>query len=320
MHRRQFIAGLAAGCLPLTAAQGQVPDAAAAGDRLTLFSPAPEDTGWSVLARAIADSLREADIEPALVYEPHGAASGLRRFLRDYAGRGDALMVSGTSLIVRALMARLSAGLDDLTPVARLTSEYLVVAVRPEQPYQSLAELLNTLARSPSGVQFCGGNIGTMDHLLASMIAWRAGLGEHQLRYRPYLGNTAPIEATLRGSEMLIIAGLSELQPHLALGQLRALAISSPQRLPGSGVPTFIEQGLNIELSNWRGVFAPPGLDPAEAGRLIALTDRMVAGTNWKATLFRYNWIGAYLPGAAFGAFLREETARLRTVLNELGI
>lgn len=320
MHRRQFIAGLAAGCLPLTVALGQVADAAGAGGRLTLFSPAPEDTGWSVLARAIASSVREADIEPVLLYEPHGAPSGLRRFRHDYAGRGDALMVSGASLIIRALMARLSAGLDDLIPVARLTSEYLAVAVRPEQPYQSLAELLNALAKSPSGVQFCGGSIGTMDHLLAKMIARRTGLGDRQLRYRPYLGNTAPIEATLRGNELLVIAGLSELQPHLALGQLRALAISAPQRLPGSGVPTFLEQGLNIELSNWRGVFAPPGLDPAGARHLIALTDRMVTGIDWKATLFRYNWIGAYLPGAAFGTFLREETTRLRAVLNELGM
>ncbi len=69
-----------------------------------------------MLARAIASSLREADIEPILVYEPHGAASGLRRFLRDYAGRGEALMVSGASLVVRALMARLSSSIDDLTP------------------------------------------------------------------------------------------------------------------------------------------------------------------------------------------------------------
>jgi putative tricarboxylic transport membrane protein len=320
MHRRQFIASFAAGCLPLTVAQGQVPDAAGVGGRLTLFSPAPEDTGWSVLAQAIASSVREADIEPVLVYEPHGAVSGLRRFLHDYAGRGDALMTSGTSLIVRALRARFSADFDDLIPVARLTSEYLAVAVRPEQPYHSLAELLNALAPAPSGVQFCGGNIGTMDHLLASMIARRTRFGERQLRYRPYRGNIAPIEATLRGSEMLVIAGLSQLQPHLALGQLRAIAVSAPQRLPGSGVPTFLEQGLNIELSNWRGVFAPPGLDPAEVRRLIALTDQIVAGTDWKATLFRYNWIGAYLPGAAFGAFLHEETARLRTLLNELGM
>ena len=316
MHRRQFIAGLAAGCLPLKAAQGRVTGPAGAGGRLTLFSPAPEGAGWSTLARALASSLRETDIEPILVYEPHGAASGLRRFLRDYAGRSEALMVSGASLIVRALMERLSSSIDDLIPVARLTTEYLAVAVRPDQPYYSLAEFLNAMATAPSGVRFCGGNIGTMDHLLASMIARKARIGA--FRYNPYLGGTGSIEATLRGSEMLVVGGLSELQPHLALGQLRALAVSSPQRLPGSGVPTLIEQGLDIELSNWRGVFAVPRLPPAEARRLVALTDRIVAGTDWKATLFRYNWIGDYLPGAAFGAFLREETARMRTVLNEL--
>ncbi|MDF2617397.1 MAG: hypothetical protein K0S00_56 [Xanthobacteraceae bacterium] len=316
MHRRQFIAGLAAGCLPLKAAQARVTGSAGAGSRLTLFSPAPEGAGWSMLARALASSLRETDIEAVLVYEPHGASSGLRRFLRDYAGRGEALMVSGASLIVRALMERLSSSIDDLTPVARLTTEYLVVAVRPEQPYYSLAEFLNAMATAPAGVEFCGGNIGTMDHLLASMIAREARIGE--FRYNPYLGGTGSIEATLRGSEMLVVAALSELQPHLAVGQLRALAVSSPQRLPGSGVPTLIEQGLDIELSNWRGVFAVPGLAPAEAQRLVALTDRIVAGTDWKATLFRYNWIGDYLPGAAFGTFLREETARMRTVLNQL--
>lgn len=321
MLRRHFCAGLAAGCLLPRPAFAQSSGGSGAERRaLTLFAPAPEQGGWSGLARAIADGLRKDDVDSKLVYEPAGTDIGLPRFIRDFAGHGDTLMVSGLGMIGTALMGRLSASLDQLVPVARLTTEYLVVAVGPDEPYWTLADLTAALSTDPAAIRFCGGNRGTADHLLAAMIARRAGIDPRAVNYRHYVGGTGAVAATLDGSEAVVISGLSEVQPYLALGRLRALAISAPQRLPGIGAPTFIEQGMNIDFTNWRGVFAPPDLPTDDVRRLIALTDTMVSGAEWRAMLFRYNWMGDYLAGSAFAGFMREEIARVRTFLTELGM
>lgn len=317
MHRRRFIAGLAASGLGLSVARAQ-PEAAPAP--LTLFVPTLANSGLSALGQAIGLCLGENRVATTLTHDPRSGAAGLVPFVSDFAGRDDALILGGYSMIGAAILARLPVNLNNLSPVARLTTEYMVCAVRPDSPIQSLTDLVTRLHHEPASVELCGADLGTADHLLAAMIARRAGIGADRMSYRPFAGGGDAIVAVLQGHEACVVGGLGELQAQLALGQLRALAISAPQRLPGISAPTFLEQGMAIELSNWRGVFAPPGVAARELDRLIALTSLMVSGGAWKATLFRYNWTGDYLAGPAFDSFVQSEIARVRAMLAELGL
>ena len=326
MHRRRFIAGLAAGCLGLPAAYGQsengtrATDKSGAGEPLTLFVPGPENGGLAALGRSMATSLDAEGFASTLAFDPRGSGAGIRSFADRFSSRGNALMTGSFGMIGASILARLPLTLDNLTPVARLTTEYAVAAVRPDSPYVSLRSFLTALKTDPAAILFGGGTMGTVDHILAAMIARQAGLKAGQLRYKSIIGGTGAIDALLQGEFTCVLGGLSELQPRLALGQLKALAVSAPQRLPGIAIPTFLEQGAPIELANWRGVFAPPGIDAPQLAHLTALTDRMVTGATWKAMLFRYNWTGDYLAGADFGAFVRSETSRVRVLLAELGL
>lgn len=301
--------------LGLSVARAQ-PEAAA--ERLTLFVPSLENSGLSALARAIGLCLSENRIPTILAHDPRGGPVGLLRFVDDFPGEDDALLVGSYSIIGSALLAGLAVNLNDLTPVARLTTEYMVCAVRPDSPIQSLTDLATRLHHEPSSVELCGAELGSTDHVLAALIARRSGIGADALLYRPFAGGGGALAAVLQGRGTCLLGGLSELQAQLALGQLRALAISAPQRLPGISAPTFLEQGMGIELSNWRGVFAPPGVTERERDRLTELTSLMVSGGAWKATLFRYNWTGDYLAGPAFGSFVQGEIAHVRAMLTEL--
>jgi putative tricarboxylic transport membrane protein len=85
-------------------------------------------------------------------------------------------------------------------------------------------------------------------------------------------------------------------------------------------VPTFKEQGVDIELFNWRGVFGAPGITPAQRATLISLFDRMVAGPTWKSELQKKDWTGIYLSGDAYGQFLTAEIERITGILRDLGL
>jgi len=101
---------------------------------------------------------------------------------------------------------------------------------------------------------------------------------------------------------------------------LRALAISSEQRVPGLDIPTFVEQGVDVTLSNWRSVAAAPGITSEQRAALVELMDRMRQSQAWKDTLEKNNWTDMYLAGPAFEDFLKQENARAAEVLQSIGL
>ena len=85
-------------------------------------------------------------------------------------------------------------------------------------------------------------------------------------------------------------------------------------------VPTFREQGVDLTLTNWRGVVGPPGLSEAQRAALAARIDALQQSPAWQATLARNDWIDLYLSGPAFETFLAEERTRAATVLASIGL
>src|SRR5690606_26627562 len=115
------------------------------------------------------------------------------------------------------------------------------------------------------------------------------------------------------------VNGLAEFAPQIEAGTVRALAISSAERLPGLDVPTLREQGVDVVLENWRSVVAPPGIDLDERRRLEAAVAAMVRSAEWRGGLEQYRWLGRYLAGEAFARFSAAEEERVRDILRELG-
>jgi putative tricarboxylic transport membrane protein len=101
---------------------------------------------------------------------------------------------------------------------------------------------------------------------------------------------------------------------------LRAIGVTSPERLPGVDVPTFKEQGIDLVLTNWRSVVGAPGLNEAQKKALGEAIDKMVKSQAWKDILKQKGWDDAYMPSDAFAAFLKEEQTRVRGVLQSVGL
>jgi len=321
--RRDVLMGSLAGAAALGLGLSSCSQNGEAPRALEVLVPSGPGGGWDQTARSIEFVLRteglidEFRIDHAI---GGGGAVGLSRFLSTQAGRGDALIVSGL-VMVGALAANNSpVHLGDATAIARLTGEYEVVAVHRDSPLQSMRELVEQLQADPGTVSWAGGSAGGTDHILVGMIAKAVNVDFRNVSYVAYAGGGLA-QATLLGNQVTCgVNGYGEFAEQIAAGNLRALAISAPERQAAIDVPTLREEGIDVELSNWRGVFAPPGIDEMQKNYLIDLMFRMRETPTWREELAKHDWNDIYLPGDEFAQYLAEETARITEILTEVGL
>ena len=116
------------------------------------------------------------------------------------------------------------------------------------------------------------------------------------------------------------ISGYGEFGPQVDAGKLRALAVSSEERLPGVDIPTLKEQGLDVAFFNWRGLFAPPDIRDADFEALQTAVTGMVESQAWKDTVKEWQWTDLYQPAPEFTAFLKEDRVVMEGILTDLGL
>jgi putative tricarboxylic transport membrane protein len=263
--------------------------------------------------------LRAGLVRIAPVENVPGAAGtiGLARFIGAEAGRHDVVMVSGLIMLGGIVTHRSPVTLHDVTPLARLTGEYEVIAVPAASPFRNLRALLDAFIARPESISWGGGSAGGSDQILAGLVADAVGVSPSRVNYIAFSGGGESLSAILGGQVSVGVNGLAEFAPQIEAGALRPLAISSAERLPGLDVPTLREQGLAIEFENWRSLAAPPGLAAADRARLESLVAAMVVSAPWRELLARFRWLDRYLAGDAFTRFAASEEARVRDVLRK---
>jgi putative tricarboxylic transport membrane protein len=298
------------------AAQGVWPE-------LRITAPAAPGGGWDQTARALQQALQAEKLVRAVAVENVGGAAGtigLARFMGAERGRGDALMVSGLIMLGGVVMHGSPITLADVTPIARLTGEYEVIVVPTASKYQTLADLIAALKADPGSISWGGGSAGGSDQMLAGLVAEAVGVSPRRINYIAFSGGGESLAAIVGGQVSAGINGLAELEAQIQAGTVRALAVSSADRLPGLDVPTLREQGVALEFENWRSLVAPPGLSDQQRIRLEELVNRVVRSRSWAELLARYRWIDRYQSGGEFARFVESEEKRARTVLAQLGV
>jgi putative tricarboxylic transport membrane protein len=101
---------------------------------------------------------------------------------------------------------------------------------------------------------------------------------------------------------------------------MKALAVTSESRLKGVAVPTLKEQGINVVIGNWRGVYGAPGITPAERQALTALVLKAVKTKSWAEASEKNSWTAAVLSGPAFEKFVDDDFASLRATMVKSGM
>jgi putative tricarboxylic transport membrane protein len=319
LSRRSLLAATTA-----TAALAVMPcTGQAAVRRLEIIAPASPGGGWDQTARAIQAALQEADLASGVQVQNisgAGGTIGLAQFVTSKRGRGDSILVSGLIMVGAILTNKAAVTLDDVTPLARLTGEYEMIAVTTDSPLKSTADFVAKLKADPGSVSWGGGSAGGTDQILAGLIAKAVGVDPTKVNYIAHSGGGEALSSILGGHVTAGVNGVAELLPQVQAGKLRALAVSSEERIPGLDVPTLKEQGVDVALTNWRGILAPPGIKDADKQALAEMIAGMVKSDAWQKTLKERGWIDLYQPEAEFVAFLKEDRAKVEGILKEIGL
>jgi putative tricarboxylic transport membrane protein len=316
MRRDEFLK--AAGAL---AVLGALPLAARAAMNIKMMIPANPGGGWDTTGRALGKALQEAKVADSVQYENKGGAAGalgLAQFVSGSKGDPNALMVMGAVMLGGIITGKPPVNLSQATPIARLTSEYNVFVLPANSPFKTMADVVAQLKKDPGSVKWGGGSRGSTEHIAACLIAQKVGVDPAKINYVAFRGGGEATAAILGGNVTVGGSGYSEFAEYIKAGKMKPIAVTSPERL--NNVPTLKEQGIDVEIGNWRGVYAAPGISAAERK---ALTDAVLAAVktaSWKESLEKNDWTPALLAGPEFDKFVDEEFARLRAIMAKAGM
>ena len=294
---------------------------AAAQPSLKMMIPANPGGGWDQTGRNLAAAMLNAKLVSGVQFENKGGAAGaigLAQFVNAAKGDPNAVMIGGMVMVGGTYLQNSPVTLAQVTPIARLTSEWEVIVVPASSPHKTMADLVKAFKADPGKVSWGGGSAGGTDHILIGLIAKEVGVQPSRVNYVPFKGGGEAIAAILGGHVTAGVSGLGEFQEQIKAGKMRGLAVSSPKKL--EGIPSLKEQKINVELGNWRGVFGGPGLSKQQRDELVTLVQKATQTPAWKQTLEKLGWEGWFLGGDAYAKFLKEDERRITGIIESLGL
>jgi putative tricarboxylic transport membrane protein len=318
MRRQLFLKSLAA-----LAAAGALPLSSRASVNLKMMIPANPGGGWDGTGRALGKALQDAGVATSINYENKGGAAGaigLAQFVNAAKGDPNALMVMGAVMLGGIITGKPPVSLSQATPIARLTSEYNVFVLPASSPLKTMKDVVEQLKKDPGSVKWGGGSRGSTEHIAAAMLAREVGVDAAKINYVAFRGGGEATAAILGGNVTVGGSGYSEFQQYIESGKMRPIAVTSATRLKGIDVPTMKEQGYNVEIGNWRGVYGGPGITAEQRKALTDMIVKAVKTKSWAESLEKNNWTPAVLVGKDFDEFVDREFASLRATMVKAGM
>ena len=318
MRRDTFLRSLAA-----LAAAGTLPLPAAAAANLKMMIPANPGGGWDTTGRALGKALQDSGVASSVNFENKGGAAGaigLAQFVNASKGDANAMMVMGAVMLGGIITGKPPVNLSQATPIARLTSEYNVFVLPAQSPLKTMADVVEQMKKDPASVKWGGGSRGSTEHIAAAMIARAVGVDPAKINYVAFRGGGEAVAAILGGNVTVGGSGYSEFAQYIDSGKMRAIAVTSDKRLKGVNVPTLKEQGIDVEIGNWRGVYGAPGITAEQRKALTDMILKAVKSKAWAEAMDKNAWTPAVMTGKDFDEFVDREFASLRATMVKAGM
>jgi putative tricarboxylic transport membrane protein len=326
--------GIIGGLLVVAAIVAVVVPGGATGDdsskpypqrQVQMMAPAAPGGGWDTTARAFQQASRDLGADDGMeVYNVEGAGGTLGLSQLISKDHGDAYQLMTTGLVMLGAIETNGSDVDlaDTTPIATTVTETEAIVVPATSKFRDMKALAEQFARDPGSIRFAGGSAGGTDQLLVGQLAKVLGVDPAKTKYVAHSGGGEANAAILSGSVDAGVTGLSEIVDQVEGGKMRLLAVSSPvdAEVDGRKPPTLKDEGIDLELTNWRSIHAPPGVDAADRRRIEAYVVKVLRSKQWAEQVERYDWTAFVKTGRDLDAFLAAETKRVKETVAELGI
>lgn len=288
-----------------------------------IIAPSPPGSPRDIRARWVAERLAPALGQPVFVENKAGAGGniGMEAAAKSPAD-GHTLVIVDLGTLAQNPHLYSRTGYDplaDFIPVTRLVDSVLMMAVHPEIPARSVAELIALAREKPGKMSYGSSGIGTPPHLAGELFKRMARI---DVQHVPYKGAAPALADLLAGRIAYTIDSLSMQAQPVNAGRLRALAVSGTSRVAAApDVPTFIEAGLaGYEYRSWMGIAVPAGTPRPIVMRLNTELVRILQHAEAKAWFAAQGGDVVGDTPDAFAAVVRADHARWGQIIREAGI
>lgn len=282
--------------------------------------------GLDIFARQIQRSLDKEgllDVQLDITNLGGGGGNAAMALGRNRAGTADTLIGNSNRVYLAPLMGTTDLKVNqDFVPIAQLMTEYVVLAVRTDSPYSKGTDVIDALVKNPRALKFGVGTVPSDDQTHLLRVAAAGGADASRINIVAFDAGGDLMTQLLGGQVDAISTGLSEALPMAEAGKVKIIAISSPERLKGTAgdIPTWKEQGLDVVVEHWRGVFGPADM-PKEAVTYWEETfAKMVKTDTWAKVLEQNQWSPLYRDSAEFSKVTEEEAKVAEGLLRSVGL
>lgn len=315
-RRRLLLAAAAAACVPAARA-------AAWPERpLRLVVPYAPGAAADALARQVAERLAAALGQPVIVENRAGAGGTLGADNVAKAAPDGYSLLLGTDAThaTNHLLAKRFPydPVKSFTPLVPAAVNHIVLAAHPAQPYRTVPDLIAYAKAHPKALSFGSSGTGSAHHLAGELLSELAGI---ELVHVPYKGGGQAVTDALGGNLPLVFASMATARPHLESGKLRPLGMVEAQRYAAlPQLPTIGETVSGYAIQSWFAFFAPAGLPPAIAKRLVTELNKVLEQAALRELMDRS---GLTLTGGspeALAVFVQVEIAQRTRLVKAAGI
>ncbi len=293
---------------------------------IDLIAPAGAGGGWDLTARMTARALGEEKLVTvpfAVTNMPGGSgAVGIAHMITRRKGDTHVLAAMGSSLTATLARRAVPYSYKDVTPIIAMTGDYNLVAVRKDTTFNNMRTLLEVFRRDPGAITVAGGSApGSLDHLAFALLGRHLSVDVTKVRYVPFSDGATALASVLGGQTTVLSTSVSEAIGAIESGQIRVLAIFSPNRLGGafSSIPTAKEQGVDYTYVNWRGFYMPPDM-PGDVAKFWEETLlKMLKTKSWDKILGETRWVPFVVSGDRLRKFLDDDYAATQRALIDMG-
>jgi len=311
-------------CLGLPAsagAQGWQPDR-----NVELIVPAGaggslDNTGRTI--ERVGNALRLLSSSSTVVNRAGGGHAVAYSYLNQHRGDPHYLSITSSTILTNYINGRLPHTYTEFTPLATMVTEYIAVAVKTDSPIKTGKDFVEALKKDPASLSIgLSSAVGGTHHIATAMPLRTAGVDLKKLKLVAFNSSSDAITALLGGHIDAVSTSNVIIEPHVAEGRLRAIAISAPKRIPGafSAVPTWPEQGYKGVFENWRGLIGAKGLTAAQ----VAFWDKVLKGVSdsdeFRKFVERNHWVLEFRNAQATRAFMKESYDDLKDIMAALGL
>ena len=290
---------------------------------IRIVVPFPPGGTADVQVRILGEYMARTLGQPVVVENKPGGGTIIGTgFVAKSPADGHTLLLMANSFVINAKLHATTLpyeGMKAFEPVACLTNSPQLLAVNSASPYRTLTEWVDAAKAKPNTISYATVGPATTQHIAGEMLQRAAGI---RLIYTPFAGGAPAVNAVLAGHVDAVLANVSELQAFIEGGRMRALAVTTRQRLDSfKQIPTVAESGMpGYEAAAWFGLCAPAGTPRQAIAKLAAAAAAALADAEIRKKLIGIGLEPYSMGPSEFAAHIADQLAKYSRLIDEAGI